>query len=351
MDWIIPKCKHQAKTPIFLCVLSNTETAHIPNLSGAGESPDMTDYTPAGDAELVERGKVTSFDIVPMTPPYGTPTPAVITRVALKLSQVPYIFINSGLKVVPDVDMVDMKSPFGKDIREKIAVDDPKEIFERGVKIGEKLSTESDLITIGESIPGGTTTARGVLCALGYDGNVSSSCGTNPLDLKNKVVKEGMKISGVSFGSLQSSPFDAIKYLGDPMIPCVAGIAAGAKDTEIVLAGGTQMAAVAAVLKHLGELKDTMSIVTTKFIVNDNSAGFQKLIEEIGIPMYYADPGFSRSRHLGLQRYEDGYVKEGVGAGGALYLAAMRNIPQEQILKGIEELCLELGKFAEIHSE
>ncbi|AEH60654.1 Nicotinate-nucleotide-dimethylbenzimidazole phosphoribosyltransferase [Methanosalsum zhilinae DSM 4017] len=345
MDWIIPGCNHSSKEPIFLCVLSNTETAYIPNLSGAGESPEMTDYTPAGDAELVEKGSVTSFDIIPMTPPFGTPTPAVITRVALELASIPHIFINSGLKILPDVELVDMKAKAGQDIRKNVAVHDPEKIFDRAFEFGQKISSKSDLFVIGESIPGGTTTAKGVLCALGYDGNVSSSCEHNPLGLKNRIVKEGMQASGVSFGSLRDEPMKAIKYLGDPMMPAVAGIAAGIQNCQVILTGGTQMAAVAAVLKHKGLLKDNISIATTKFIVNDCSASFKKLIDDIGIEMYYADPGFTSSRLPGLRRYEAGDVKEGVGAGGAMYLAAMMGISQSQLLEGIEDLCHKLGKF------
>ena len=45
-----------------------------------------------------------------------------------------------------------------------------------------------DYLVIGESIAAGTTTALGVLRALGYDANekVSGSMPTNPHDLKNK---------------------------------------------------------------------------------------------------------------------------------------------------------------------
>ena len=42
------------------------------------------------------------------------------------------------------------------------------------------------------------------------------------------------------------------------------------------------------------------------------------------------------SRFEGLQAYEKGYVKEGVGAGGALVLAAARGMSNAEILEAIE---------------
>jgi NaMN:DMB phosphoribosyltransferase len=94
----------------------------------------------------------------------------------------------------------------------------------------------------------------GVLVALGYNGNVSSSADENPLELKKKVVEEGMKASGLTFGSLKEDPMKAIACMGDPMMPAVVGLVAGFQGTEtsIILAGGTQMAAVYALIKHMG---------------------------------------------------------------------------------------------------
>jgi len=45
--------------------------------------------------------------------------------------------------------------------------------------------------------------------------------------------------------------------------------------------------------------------------------------------VYTANPGFRASRTSGLQIYEAGYIKEEVGAGGAMYLAQMYGISPE----------------------
>jgi len=63
------------KKPLFACVIANTETGKIKGVSIAGENPDITDYTPPADVELVELGKCKCIDGVPITPE-GIPTPA-----------------------------------------------------------------------------------------------------------------------------------------------------------------------------------------------------------------------------------------------------------------------------------
>lgn len=342
MNWVTPKCAHVPEKPLFLLILSNTATAYIPKISAAGKSPEFTDYTPAGDAEIVKTGNIISVPVLPITPPYNTPTPAIITRAALKLTGIPHMFVNAGLKVVPEISFVDLIAKPGCDIRENVAVYDAEGIFERAQKLGRDIRDQTDHLVIGESIPGGTTTAMGVLNALGYDGNVSSSSCSNPLDLKNMIVKEGMDASGVEFGSLRDDPLHAITCLGDPMMAAVAGIVSGINEIDVVLAGGTQMAAVFAVIKHLGINTDNISIATTKYVVDDASANFGELVDELGVPVYAADPGFGASHLPGLQRYEAGDVKEGVGAGGAMYLAQMHGVSQEELRHEVEKICREL---------
>ena len=342
MDWVVPKTTHLPEKPMFLLVLSNTETAYIPNISAAGKTPKLTDYTPAGDAEIVETGNIVSVPVLPITPPYNTPTPAIITRAALNLTGIPHMFVNAGLKKIPDLSYVDLMAKPGVDIREPVAVHDSKGIFERAQKLGSDIRGTTDHLVIGESIPGGTTTAMGVLNALGYDGNVSSSSYSNPLDLKNKIVKEGMDASDVTFGSLRDDPLHAITCLGDPMMAAVAGIVSSLDGIDVVLAGGTQMAAVFAVIKHLGIDTDNISIATTKYVVNDTSANFGELADELGVPVYVADPGFGESKLPGLKRYEAGDVKEGVGAGGTMYLAQMHGVSQEELRLEVEKICMQL---------
>ncbi len=60
--WVNPRPDFSPEKPLFLCILANTETAKIPNISAAGKSPELTDFTPAADAELVETGNAISIN-------------------------------------------------------------------------------------------------------------------------------------------------------------------------------------------------------------------------------------------------------------------------------------------------
>lgn len=334
--WVKPHPDFSPEKPLFLCILANTETAKIPNISAAGKSPKLTDYTPAADAELVETGNAISISEPAMTPS-GAPSPAVITRASMLLTGIPCLFINAGLRVRPKIPAIDINAQPGGDIRKGNAVADALEIYTKSRSLGKKLSKFSDFVIIGESVPGGTTTAMGVMRALGYDGKVSSSFPENPLDIKNMVVSEGMRNSGISFGSLRNQPLRAVECLGDPMMAAAAGLVDGL-DTKTVLAGGTQMVSVLSIIKHLG-LKKDVSIATTHYVADDPSANFREMTDILGYKAYAADPGFGDSRFLGLRMYETGDVKEGVGAGGAMLAAEMCGFSQKEFREKVEEVC------------
>lgn len=351
MDTLAPEKVRLPEKPLFVCVLANTETAYIEGLSAAGKTAKLTDYTPAGDAEILETGTIIDIPILPMTPPYDTPTPALITRAALSITGIPHIFVNAGLKVLPakQVPLIDIGGLPGDDIRKATAVHNVETAFKNAFKLGEELAKDHDLVVIGESIPAGTTTANAVLHSLGYDGNVSSSSSSNPLNLKKQVVGDALKSSSITFGSLSEDPLKAVACVGDPVMVAVAGIAAGLGDTPVILAGGTQMASIFAVIKHLGYSTDNIKIVTTTYVVQDKSANFTELADEIGAIFEAVNPEFGKSSFKGLQQYEAGFVKEGVGAGGAIYLAGMFDHSMEDLRSKIEELCEELCKFGNLN--
>ena len=334
--WVKPDPDLSPEKPLFLCILANTQTAKIPDISAAGKSPELTDFTPAADAELVETGNAISISEPAMTPS-GAPSPAVLTRASMLLTGIPCIFINSGLNVRPMIPTIDLNARPGTDIRKGHAVADAFEIYNKSKALGEKLGKLSDLVIIGESVPGGTTTAMGVLRSLGYDGKVSSSFPKNPLDIKNRVVEEAMKYSGISFGSLRNRPLNAVESLGDPMMASAAGLVHGL-GIKTVLAGGTQMVSVLGIIKHLGLDRD-VSIATTKYVADDISANFREMTKILGYEAFAADPGFGNSRRQGLRMYENGDVKEGVGAGGAMFAAAMMGFSQKEFREKTEEVC------------
>ncbi|HPJ30822.1 MAG TPA: TIGR00303 family protein [Methanothrix sp.] len=335
-DWIHPHFDYRPERPLFLCVLSNTDTGKIPGLSAAGASPDLTDYTPSADAELVELHKIVTIPEVPASPE-GATTPAVVTKAALSLSGIPSLFVTSGLRRKPAVPYVDMSGSAGSDIRFAPAVPDASEIMDRAALLGKKLAAFSDCIFIGESIAGGTTTAMAVMQALGRDGRVSSSLLNHPMAKKQEIVDLAMERCGASFGSMRAEPLRALRELGDPMMPCVLGLLKGLSGTKAVLAGGTQMAAVLCAADALG-LSGDVSIATTRYIVEDRNASFVETVEELGRKWYMADPGLERSRIPALSCYARGSAKEGVGAGGAVLAASLRGVTQQEIVEGSDNV-------------
>jgi uncharacterized protein (TIGR00303 family) len=326
--------------PLFLLVLSNSEIATVTGISGAGSSQKYVQYTPAADAEIVSHGKLKTVSVM-SDAPSGAATPAVLTRAGLNLSQSAHLLINSGLQIVPGVPYYDLRAKHGYDIRLRPGVPDATTIRDASRKLAE--CCECDLAVIGETIPGGTTTALCVLRALGYSANVSSSFAANPTALKEKVVRKAMQGASISPGSLQGDPMRAIKLFGDPMMPCVVGLTEGFLNSgkDVVLAGGTQMGTVAAVLKELN-LSDDLVLATTKYVFDDTSARFIELIEALEIDAFSAYPDFSKSSISALQKYEQGEVKEGVGAGGAMALTCIAGFSQDAYRREVETVIKQL---------
>jgi NaMN:DMB phosphoribosyltransferase len=109
------------KKPIFICTIGNTETAKISGISAAGALPEITDYTPPADVELLFYGKCKCMKGVPVTPD-GIPTPALITMSALRLADIPTFTVVGGLRVKPHAPGIDLGGSPGDDIRTGRAV-------------------------------------------------------------------------------------------------------------------------------------------------------------------------------------------------------------------------------------
>lgn len=334
--------------PLFLCVLASTQTAKIPGITGAGATAELTDYTPAADVELIVHGKPLCLPDIPQTVVGGTaaPTPAVITKAAIELADVPFLVADTGAFVKPDLPYININSRPGNNIETGQAVSSPEKIFNRGRLLGKTLSRLTNHLFIGESTPGGTTTALGVLTAMGYDGDhkVSGSMPLNPHELKQKAVSHGLIAAGFKAGDLREDPLKAVEILGDPMIPAVAGLVAGSR-VPVTLAGGTQMTAVCAVVKELVPdfSWDNLSIATTIFVARDETSDINYISRQIAdYSIYAVDPHFERSSNEGLKSYLTGSVKEGVGAGGAMLAALLKGVPMDDIRGRTEKLCEEI---------
>ena len=314
--------------PIFCSILGNTLLSTVPGVSGAGATPEKTLLTPVLDAELITLGAITSHPVRPDTPT-GCPTPASITRAMMELCGMQPLFINAGLRHTPTVPCLDVYGMVGDDPRFRDAVPHAQDLVLKGEVIGKFLSKSSDLLVLGECVPGGTTTALCVMRALGYEASVSSSFVNNPVTIKEEICRGAL---GRIKADAITSPLDIIRYTGDPMMPVAVGIAK-TYSGELILAGGTQMLAVSAVIKAEG--RSLPHVVTTSYVRDDRSANIQKIAKKIGVEIIYVDPGFGDIGHTGLARYCIGEVKEGMGAGGAMFLAHLLGHSPDAIRKAI----------------
>ncbi|MET1101972.1 MAG: nicotinate mononucleotide-dependent phosphoribosyltransferase CobT [Pyrodictiaceae archaeon] len=327
-----------------LYFIGSTKTSTIPGVSVAGASPELTLYTPAVDAEYLVYGKPISMRNVPVTPE-GIPTPALITRAALKIAKIPFLIVDTGSFIKPKIPHITLPSNVvGNriDTGKALPYTTAKNLYEEARILARKISHVADVFVLGESIPGGTTTALGILIALGYNawGMVSSAGPRNPHDLKQRIVKSGLDKSKEL---PTNDPFRAVSCLGDPVHVSMAGFLAGVleKGSKVILAGGTQMAAVLAIAKHNGlELSNELIIGTTRWIIDDKSSNIVKLVKMVSpeVPIIAYNYDFSNSPYQGLRYYEQGFVKEGVGAGGTSIAATIvRGVPYIKLWEAIHQ--------------
>lgn len=319
----------------FALAISHTETSQIPGITAAGAVPEMIKFTPPADAEFLHYGRCLSIDQIPMTPD-GKPTPALLTKTALESASIPHIIINAGCMVAPKLPYIATGLPYAKNIYKEAAAvhQDIVHAVDFGRIVGRTLASLTDCLVIGESMPGGTTTALAVLRGLRYDAQVSSSMSQNPTDLKDTVVSHAMSRLD------DNEPFSVVSNMGDLLIPFIAGMLCTASDvSRVLLAGGTQMAAVLAFAKTLGYRSDSVAIGTTSYVIEDKSANFLDLIKQIDdIPVIGVDPGLSESRIDGLAAFSRGFIKEGAGAGGSLISAILKTgIDPGDLLRNIED--------------
>jgi uncharacterized protein (TIGR00303 family) len=308
----------------FMLVVGTTQTAAIEGISAAGVTRDAMRYTPAADAELLYYGRPTRAPMVPVSPT-GCPTPALVTRTVQELVGFDPLIVEAGLAEPTGAPTLSVGTAPGRDIREGEAVPDAAGVVERGREHGRSLP-DTELV-VGESIPGGTTTALGILTALGITDLVSSSLPENPLALKQAVVRESLDISGHEPGALAGRPVDALEATGDPVLAAIFGLVEGAlaTGTSVTLAGGTQQLAIAALLRHAGYTGE-LTVATTPFVADDASAGTRETASELGVTLRVTDPEFASTAHVVTERYRRGEAKEGAGMGGALALAAQNGV-------------------------
>lgn len=352
---------------LFSLVTSYTATCEIPGITIAGADAQSLKFTPPADAEYLHYGHCKTISGVPMTPD-GKPTPALLTKTALASASIPHLVINAG-GLPPKLPYVETGLPPGRNIsgHDAMAQSVAAGAVEYGRIMGRTLAALTDCLVIGESIPGGTTTAMAVLWGLGFEAGVSSSMPENPLPLKEEVVYSAlsrmghvMYDDGDGFGrrgagraelgapdpSASSDPEQRQRYMyrlaagvGDPMILFVAGMLSSASaSSKVLLAGGTQMAAVLALASGMGFESENVAVGTTSYVAGDPDAGFAELVAQVAdVPALVVDPGLEESKHPGLRAFASGFAKEGAGAGGCMISAMLKSgIDSDRLLQAAD---------------
>jgi uncharacterized protein (TIGR00303 family) len=346
--------------PLFVCTVAHTETAEIDGISAAGATAQLRRLTAAADAEALFHGRPRCMDGVPSNP-LGAPGPIIITVAALRLAGIPVEVLDAGLRVKPDAPARALDDRWGGSIVTGRAVPHASELLASGRALGRELAGRADYLVLAESVPGGTTTALAVLCGLGLDawGKVSSSMPENAHPLKNAVVRRALGAAGLDDAPARPPartagwrrPLAVVAAVGDPMQPVVAGLALEALPrVPVLLAGGSQMAAVLALMAALAEQDgvgldyDRLAVATTSWVARDPTADLAGLVAQVGdVPVLASDLYFGASRHPPLRRYEQFLVKEGVGAGAAASIASLTaGVDRARLTAAIERIYEEI---------
>ncbi|MFM2313902.1 MAG: hypothetical protein RLZZ04_3178 [Cyanobacteriota bacterium] len=337
--------RYQAKNPSFACVLGFTATGLIPGISAAGATPEDRQYTAIADAEFLAKG-VQSHYQHPLPILTAGISPTFISRAVIEALNIPTYIFNAGLPHAPTVDTIDLSGVAAQCLTSGAAMPLLKvqQLFAQGLEWGNKLADTTDYLVIGECVVGGTTTALALLTALGVEaqGMVNSSHPHCNHEQKWSIVTRGL--SQLDLHQNQD-PLQLVAAVGDPMQIVVAGMAIAASErVGVMLAGGTQMLAVFALIKaiidchHLSPQLSNIVVGTTRWVTEDptgNTVGLAKLVG--GVPLLATGLSFATSRYPSLRAYTQGYVKEGVGAGGCAIAAHLnQNWTSTQLLTTIE---------------
>ena len=310
-------------------VAGTTATAERDGLSAAGADTRLMRHTPAADLDILVHGQPTRSPVVPVSPT-GCPTPAVVTRAVRELLDFDVVGVDAGMAGETGAPTLALGNDPGDDICVATAVPNARSVFDRARTLGRRLP--DDHLLVGETIPGGTTTALGVLTALGAPATVSSSLPENPLTQKRRVVERGLDASGLAGGDAADDPLGAIAAVGDPVLAAATGLTVGCVEsgTRVTLGGGTQMATVAGLVRHFGG-DGPLSLATTSFVANDASAGLERLTDRFDVTLHVTDPDFAAADHPATDAYLRGEAKEGAGMGGALHLLADSDVSQDAL--------------------
>nr|WP_039716247.1 TIGR00303 family protein [Scytonema millei] len=343
--------RYRGGSPAFACVLGFTATGLIPGISAAGLTPEDRQYTAIADAEFLASGPQPQPQNALPPLPAGA-SPVAISRAVVEELNIPLYLFNAGLPQPPTVPTINLGGTPAKCLSQGDALPlaTVKHLLEQGLVWGERLGKSShDYLIIGECVVGGTTTALAILTGLGVDavGKVNSSHPICNHTQKWELVQAGLQRAGLWEQIPVADPAILVAAVGDPMQIVVAGIAIAASRTKgVILAGGTQMLAVYALMQsvvkayHINWHPEAVVVGTTRWVAEDPTGKTVELAASIDtVTLLSTELSFATSRYTQLRAYEQGYVKEGMGAGGCAIASSLTaGWNQTQLLQAIEAL-------------
>ena len=344
-----------------LLLLAATLTAEVPGISAAGATPESRRRTAAADAELLLLGPEADLPHALPPLPAGV-SPALIAHVVVRELGLAPLVVDLGCPVAPAVPHLRPGSPAGDGPAACLsggAAMTPRRVdhlLALGRRWGERLAQRSGSqpLLLAECVPGGTTTALALLRGLGVeaDGLVSGSLHAPAHSQKASLVARGLA------AGLPADPLAVVAAVGDPMQPLAAGLllAAAAAGMPVMLAGGSQMAAVLALALALAPprlrpaLAKAAAVGTTAWVADEAGSDLPLLLRRLGArwgvePLAFAaDLRFPDPIHPALADYERGFVKEGVGAGGLALLWQLSGRSPADLAQACDQACRALER-------
>jgi uncharacterized protein (TIGR00303 family) len=349
-----------------LLLLAATETAAVPGISAAGATPAARRRTAAADAELLLQGP-TRPRVHALPPLPAGVSPALISHVVVRELELSPLVLDLGCAEAPAVPHLrPPAAAAGGPARclsggAAMPAGRVEALLELGLRWGRRLAGRQPRrpLLLAECVPGGTTTALALLEGLAVPaaGLVSGSLRHASHGLKGDLVRRGLAAADLAEGDRRrADPRRVVAALGDPMQPLAAGLvlAAATAGLPVMLAGGSQMAAVLALALALASpaqrrrLVTVAAVATTAWVADEPGSDLTLLVERIGerwgaTPLAFAaDLRFEAAVHPALAAYERGYVKEGVGAGGLALLWQLSGRSSAELARACDRACRQL---------
>ncbi len=341
------------RRPFFVLVCSSSELSNTEGISAAGADLEAQKLTPSLDAEFIELGETVSANFLPVSPE-GIVSPALVSKACLNILDAEIRIVNAGcfhkFKGLDPAFHVDLELEPSKNFAQEdsFSFEECENIFLNSIELLDHLGfdEEEHELIIAECVVGGTTSALGLLELLGYESLdlISSSFKENNKVIKEKILTRFKQRTKAMDLSQLENPIYNCAVAGDKAQVVITAmcLAAMQREAKTILAGGTQMLAIYALIQKMTDgffMDELVEVITSPWLISDSGSNatalakkinkdlklkslkdfssieavLQDEIKKIGKDKY---PSWDEIKKL----YDQGHVKEGVGMGALLKL-------------------------------